>query len=173
MTMWVCDCIMFSVIEMKKEIGNKIKKYRKQQGLNQQQLAELLGVTNRAVSNWESGANGVDIELIPEICKILKIGPNEFFDTPSDQPSPETIALARRIEALDAASREFVETCVSFAESRAVRPAPTVSWSAKPMLPMKEHVFAARAEAINERAELKAEAEGVRVVEEHLQETEK
>lgn len=42
------------------------------------------------------------------------------------------------------------------------------------MIPMKEHVFAARVEAVNERAELNAEesAEGVQAEEEQLQETE-
>ena len=75
--------IMNAVIEMKKEIGSKIKFYRKKAGLSQIQLAEKLNVTNRAVSNWESGANGIDIELIPVICEALNVRPNDLMNTPA------------------------------------------------------------------------------------------
>lgn len=68
---------------MKKMIGNKIRTYRKKAGLSQIQLAEKLNVTNRAVSNWESGANGIDIELIPAICAALNVAPNDLLDTPA------------------------------------------------------------------------------------------
>lgn len=75
--------IMNAVIEMRKEIGSKIKAFRKSVGLSQMQLAEKLNVTNRAVSNWESGVNGIDIELIPLLCSVLNVAPNDLLDTPS------------------------------------------------------------------------------------------
>lgn len=82
---------MMSVIEMKKirnentiKIGSRVKEHRKKAGLSQIQLAEMLGVTNRAVSNWESGVNGIDIELIPKICEALNVKPNDLMDTPSE-----------------------------------------------------------------------------------------
>ena len=74
---------MNAVIKMKKMIGSKIKTYRKKAGLSQIQLAEKLNVTNRAVSNWESGSNGIDIELIPAICAALNVAPNDLLDTPA------------------------------------------------------------------------------------------
>lgn len=44
--------------------GNYLKTLRKQKGLTQEQLAEMLGVTNRSVSRWETGANLPDIDII-------------------------------------------------------------------------------------------------------------
>ena len=37
------------------EFGERRKQYRKQKGLTQQELADLLGVSNKSVSRWESG----------------------------------------------------------------------------------------------------------------------
>ena len=100
---------MVSVIEMKKEIGKRIKEFRKLAKLSQVELAEKLSVTNRAVSNWESGANGVDVELIPAICEALHISPNDLMDTPSAQTlSPEALEFARRFDKLDAQGKREV-----------------------------------------------------------------
>ena len=44
--------------------GNYLKALRKEKGLTQEQLAEMLGVTNRSVSRWETGANLPDIDII-------------------------------------------------------------------------------------------------------------
>ena len=48
-------------------IGENIAKYRKVKGLTQEQLGELLGVTNQAVSKWESAVSMPDIMLLPRI----------------------------------------------------------------------------------------------------------
>ena len=44
-------------------LGNNIKKYRKDRKITQEQLAEVLGVSDQAVSRWENGATYPDIEL--------------------------------------------------------------------------------------------------------------
>lgn len=61
---------------MKYEIGNRIRKYREAQGLNQKQLAELLGVSNGRVSNWEQGLNRPDADILAEICRVLDVSPS-------------------------------------------------------------------------------------------------
>ena len=38
-----------------KDVGEKIAKLRKEQNKTQKQLAEELGITNKAVSKWETG----------------------------------------------------------------------------------------------------------------------
>ena len=55
------------------KIGKFIASKRKEQGLTQLQLAEKLGITDRAVSKWETGKSLPDASLMPELCKLLKI----------------------------------------------------------------------------------------------------
>ena len=52
---------------------------RKEIGLTQQELGEQLGVTNKTISRWETGAYLPDLATIPELCRILGITVNEFF----------------------------------------------------------------------------------------------
>lgn len=108
--------IMNAVIEMRKNIGERIKKFRKAANLNQSELASLLGVTNRAVSNWESGNNGVDVDLIPSICVALNVSPNELLDTPSDNTvDPEVLDFARQFELLTPVGKELIVAAMTFA----------------------------------------------------------
>ncbi len=54
-------------------IGLVIKTLRKKAGLTQQQLAEKVGVTDKAVSKWERGAGSPDISTINQLSNILNI----------------------------------------------------------------------------------------------------
>ena len=49
---------------MKVLLAQKLREFRKKQGLTQEQLAEAMGVTVGAVSKWESGASTPDVSLI-------------------------------------------------------------------------------------------------------------
>lgn len=61
------------------KIGKFIANKRKEQGLTQLQLAEKLGITDRAVSKWETGKSLPDASLMPELCKLLKITINDLL----------------------------------------------------------------------------------------------
>lgn len=61
------------------KIGKFIAKCRKEKKLTQEQLAEELGITYKAVSKWECGKGLPDVSLYEPLCKILKISLNEFF----------------------------------------------------------------------------------------------
>lgn len=61
------------------KLGLFIAKLRKEKNMTQKELAEKLGVTDRAVSNWENGRRLPDVSLYKEICDILGITLNEFF----------------------------------------------------------------------------------------------
>ena len=54
-------------------IGKNIAKYRKAKGFTQEELGAKLGVTNQAVSKWESEVSMPDIMLLPEIATVLNI----------------------------------------------------------------------------------------------------
>lgn len=61
------------------KIGRFIASCRKEQGLTQAVLAERIGITDRAVSKWETGRSLPDASIMPELCEILKININELF----------------------------------------------------------------------------------------------
>lgn len=61
------------------KMGRFISTCRKDKGLTQMQLAEMLEVTNRAVSKWETGKSCPDVSIMLELCGILGITVNELL----------------------------------------------------------------------------------------------
>ena len=61
------------------KIGQFIAARRKAVGLTQAELAEKLGITDRAVSKWETGRTMPDTALMLELCNILKINVNDLL----------------------------------------------------------------------------------------------
>jgi len=61
------------------KIGRFIAARRKGADLTQIQLAEKLGITDKAVSKWERGVAMPDTSIMPELCDILGISLNELF----------------------------------------------------------------------------------------------
>ena len=61
------------------KIGKFIAERRKSVGLTQMQLAERLGITDRAVSKWETGRALPDAALMLELCAILSISVNDLL----------------------------------------------------------------------------------------------
>ena len=53
------------------KIGKFIAKLRKEKNMTQQELANILNVTDRAVSHWENGRRLPDISLFKNICNIF------------------------------------------------------------------------------------------------------
>jgi len=61
-------------------IGENIARLRKEKGWTQAELGEKLGVSNQAVSKWESGMTMPDISLIMPIARIFQISADELFE---------------------------------------------------------------------------------------------
>lgn len=61
------------------KIGKFIAECRKEKGLTQVQLAEQLGITNRAVSKWENAKSMPDVSVMTSLCEILDISVNELL----------------------------------------------------------------------------------------------
>ena len=55
----------------KYEIGKRIKNARKEKKMNQQELALKLHISDKAISNWETGKNQPDLEMIKNIESVL------------------------------------------------------------------------------------------------------
>ena len=72
-------------------IGKNIAKYRKAKGLTQEELGAKLGVTNQAVSKWESEVSMPDVMLLPEIANALNITLYDLYGIAKD---PEKISCS-------------------------------------------------------------------------------
>lgn len=55
------------------KIGKFIQEKRKQQGLTQKQLAEKIGITDKAVSKWERGLGCPDVSILELLSDILNV----------------------------------------------------------------------------------------------------
>ena len=61
------------------KIGKFIATCRKSKNLTQAQLAEKLGITDKAVSKWERGIAMPDSSVMLELCQILEITVNDLL----------------------------------------------------------------------------------------------
>ena len=65
--------------EIREEIRKNLIKYRKEKGISQKELANLLNISPPSVSIWETGRNSIDINNLYNICKILDISFNDIL----------------------------------------------------------------------------------------------
>ena len=61
------------------KIGRFIAELRKEKKLTQIDLANKLGITDRAISKWENGRGLPDLSLLTPLCEILDISINELL----------------------------------------------------------------------------------------------
>ena len=60
-------------------IGEKIKELRLEKGLSQQNLAKLIGVSQKAIDYWERNVNEPKASYIIMLVKTFEITFDEFF----------------------------------------------------------------------------------------------
>lgn len=73
------------------QIGDVIKKYRKEKGITQEEMARRLGVTAPAVSKWENGTTVPDIMLLGPIARLFEISVDTLLSF-NEELSPKEIA---------------------------------------------------------------------------------
>ena len=54
-------------------VGQLISKLRKEKGMTQQELADKLQITDKAVSKWERGLSCPDMSILPQVAEILGV----------------------------------------------------------------------------------------------------
>ena len=82
------------------QIGEKIRKYRREMEMTQDDLAEKLGVSFQTVSHWENGQTYPDIELLPAISRILGVSFDELLgvsDGERERQANEVLERFRKI----------------------------------------------------------------------------
>jgi len=60
-------------------IGKFILELRKESGMTQLELANKIGVTDRAISKWENGRGLPDLSLLKPLCDVFEITINELI----------------------------------------------------------------------------------------------
>ena len=63
-----------------KKIGIFLKELRKEKSITQEQFAEIIGVSNRTVSRWETGSNMPDLDILIQIADYYEVDIREIFD---------------------------------------------------------------------------------------------
>lgn len=82
--------------DTKKLIGARIKELRKQAGLTQEQLAELVSLDARHLSRLEVGRHFPSLDSLERIALALNVPLVEFFQFPTDDtPAALRTYLAR------------------------------------------------------------------------------
>ena len=61
------------------KIGNFLKKLRKEKGITQEQLAEILNVSGRTVSRWETGASDPSTSNLLTLAKLFNTTAEELL----------------------------------------------------------------------------------------------
>ena len=90
------------------KIGKFIASCRKEEGMTQAELAEKLGISDRAVSKWETGKSMPDSGIMLELCGFLKINVNELLSGErimaefySKQVEENLLTMRREVEERD------------------------------------------------------------------------
>ena len=84
----------------KKTFGSFIKIRRTEKNYSQKDLAEILCVSESAISKWERGVSYPDITLITDICRVLDISEHELITASTDTDTRKMKYEARKFRAI-------------------------------------------------------------------------
>ena len=80
------------------EFGMRLAKFRKEAGLTQFQLAELLGTTQSLVSRYEKGQRRMYDDMLAATAKALRVTPNDILGIGPCKPAKhDDSSLTRRL----------------------------------------------------------------------------
>ena len=87
---------------MKKTLGTMIAELRKQHGITQLELAEKMGVTDKAVSKWERDLSCPDINSLRPLAEILGVSVEELMqikkEAAEEEETPKVSKIAEIME---------------------------------------------------------------------------
>lgn len=93
-------------------LGARIAAQRKEQGITQQQLADLLGISQQHVASYEVGRRKVAVTMLPTLAKVLGVALEELIGAETKPgkrgPAPKIQQQLERITQLPKAQQRFV-----------------------------------------------------------------
>lgn len=111
----------------KESLGEMIMSLRKERGMTQLELAEKMGVTDKAVSKWERDLSCPDINSIPRLAEVLNVSVEELMQS-KREPAKSTdktktlvelilkaVALAMGVAAVVLSSLKAIDVYSGFA----------------------------------------------------------
>lgn len=98
---------------MKLNIGENIKRSRKQRDLTQDELAEIFGVSCQSVSRWEKGLCYPDMELVPNIAYFFEISVDSLMGINDTAEKNSVNEHLKKIS--DRRFRGRIEECIDIA----------------------------------------------------------
>lgn len=78
-------------MNIKKELGTKIKRLRQKRGYTQEQLAEKIGIATRTLSGIEIGENFVTAETLEKFFATLDVSSTELFSIDHLKPKEDLV----------------------------------------------------------------------------------
>lgn len=91
-------------------IGQNIKKLRSVKHITQKQLASFLGITEQAVSRWESGSGYPDITMLPSIASFFGVSSDTLLGINADEREIRLAEIRREIKRLGECGEVSEET---------------------------------------------------------------
>ncbi len=87
-------------------IGDKIYELRKERGLSQEELADVLGVSRQSISKWELNVSQPSTDNIKTLCGVFKVNIDYFLEDETAAATDEKTPPAVTVQTTDTASAE-------------------------------------------------------------------
>ena len=100
-------------------VGGRIKYYRERQKVDQKVIAEKIGVTSNAISNWENGRTRPDFSVVPKLCEALGITLYELYgiDNKQDTYTDKEKSMVERYRGLSHPHQLAMDSLLSSLEA--------------------------------------------------------
>ena len=84
-------------------VGRRLRGYREALGLSQSQVAQHLGVTQVAISNWELGRSQAGYKQLTTLSRVYGVPVGDFFldEAPADGTGTTTRRFEQRLERIE------------------------------------------------------------------------
>lgn len=100
------------LFEIDREIGKRIREFRKIRGVTQTDIADALGITFQQVQKYENGVNRVSVSTMIGICKALNITPMDVVGTYfGNDDTPSTSGLLAEVKMLRSRLSDIQQLC--------------------------------------------------------------
>lgn len=103
-------------MNIKKQLGTKIKRLRQNRGYTQEKLAEKLDIATRTLCGIENGENFLTSETLEKILRILKVSGSELFDFDHIKPH-EDLKKELILDIKNLKDRDKIETIYKIVKS--------------------------------------------------------